>query len=820
MSRASDSSSSGPKGRGGAAYPSGTPPYGTSPGGDPAAASAAQSGKAGAKPGEPKTETTLTTRIRINIPGSRPIPPVVMRTPVGEDAEAGQDAAAASPDAPAAPSAPGGDHGGRKQSLPTRPKPAPRAPGTPPPGAVGYGADGEATGDKTSDWFAPRKSGAPAAPPAARRQAAAQAAAKQPPLPRRGAPGRPAGTERPAAQGGSPAAPRGGSPRAGAPRWERDPAVGGAVPQAQMPAAGPVSADSSLAGTGPWAGDGSATGAMPQVSLPGDPSATAATPWPAEQNVPGAGPVPGDPSVTGATPWPGDMAQGSAPGAAPWQGDPSTTASMPQAFAPGDPQTTGATPWPADPSTTGAVPQPPVPGGTPGGEVPWPGGGGQAPGTARRKGKAAGGRQAPGGAAFAPGRTDTPRQGVPAVGGDAPAPQGNAGGKGKKKGGPKAPAPAAGQTLVSGVPPVPPAAGQGPKSSVDSGAPRVPVPKPKPAPAVPKPPAAPAAKGAAKGAAKSAPKKKGRSKLVLLGGGLVALVGVAYGAGLLLDHADVPNGTTVLGVDIGGKSKDEAVKKLDAALGDRASAPLKLSVGGKTAELKPDVAGLSIDTQATVRAAAGRDYNPVTVLGSLVGGTRKAEPTVNVDEEKIAAALKTVAGQTGASKDGTIKFEPGKAVPVYGQPYEGLDVDKSVKAVSQAYRDRAASGQDKPVELTSSAQQPRVSKAEVDRMMKDFAEPAMSGLVTVQTDPAHKINFGPDRSLPKILSVKEVGGKLVENYDLDAIKELYGKAFDGVLIQRGDGTKKPVQPTDVAGALGKALRGKTPAERIATIPLS
>ncbi|MEH6376530.1 hypothetical protein V7793_19705, partial [Streptomyces sp. KLMMK] len=71
MSRESDSSSSGPQGRGGAAYPSGTPPYGSEEQARGAAAS---------RPEEPKTETTLTTRIRINIPGSRPIPPVIMRT--------------------------------------------------------------------------------------------------------------------------------------------------------------------------------------------------------------------------------------------------------------------------------------------------------------------------------------------------------------------------------------------------------------------------------------------------------------------------------------------------------------------------------------------------------------------------------------------------------------------------------------------------------------------------------------------------------------------------------------------------------------------
>ncbi|MFE2317799.1 hypothetical protein ACFXC8_32660, partial [Streptomyces sp. NPDC059441] len=90
MSRETDSSSSGPNGRGGAAYPSGTPPYGT----PTASENGADAGRSatGTPPEERKTETTLTTRIRINIPGSRPIPPVVVRTPVG-DAESSAEPA-------------------------------------------------------------------------------------------------------------------------------------------------------------------------------------------------------------------------------------------------------------------------------------------------------------------------------------------------------------------------------------------------------------------------------------------------------------------------------------------------------------------------------------------------------------------------------------------------------------------------------------------------------------------------------------------------------------------------------------------------------
>ncbi|MFD5647578.1 hypothetical protein ACFWIP_38860, partial [Streptomyces anulatus] len=93
MSRETDSSSSGPQGRGGAAYPSGTPPYGSRqyPSLHPSQDGSDENPESVAppRPEEPKTETTLTTRIRINIPGSRPIPPVVMRTPMAESDIAG-----------------------------------------------------------------------------------------------------------------------------------------------------------------------------------------------------------------------------------------------------------------------------------------------------------------------------------------------------------------------------------------------------------------------------------------------------------------------------------------------------------------------------------------------------------------------------------------------------------------------------------------------------------------------------------------------------------------------------------------------------------
>ncbi|MEU7049856.1 hypothetical protein AB0A67_15920, partial [Streptomyces eurythermus] len=133
MSRETDTPSSGPNGRGGAAYPSGTPPYGTPLASDDGTGA----GRSGTRPDEKKTETTLTTRIRINIPGSRPIPPVVVRKPVA-DGEGGGDDTPAAEERPTADRAPAADGTAEAPAEPA----------------------GQAE-EKTSDWFAPRKSGGP-----------------------------------------------------------------------------------------------------------------------------------------------------------------------------------------------------------------------------------------------------------------------------------------------------------------------------------------------------------------------------------------------------------------------------------------------------------------------------------------------------------------------------------------------------------------------------------------------------------------------------------------------------------------------------------
>ncbi|MET9366934.1 hypothetical protein ABZY00_03655 [Streptomyces griseoflavus] len=703
MSRETDTPSSGPNGRGGAAYPSGTPPYGI-----PAIPDeGTDAGRSAARPGERKTETTLTTRIRINIPGSRPIPPVVVRKPVKDaESQGTADAEASAAPAPAADTAP-------LPALPTRPAPSAQ-PAKP------------AAADKpASDWFAPRKGGSGNGT-----QGGGSANGTGAPSGSgSGAPGgAPAGPAAPAAPGG--ARPGTGRPGGvvgamGAPGGPRPGAATGSGPTGTTGATGGPVAPGHGGGTGSFdvtealAGGPAANGTRPGADRAGEPRhddppfPPDGGPAPVGQRGPGAQGLPNGPQgPAGPT---GGPVTGSGPMAPPAGGLPGGTG--------------------LSDDTAILTPQQPAEPGTPG---------------------------------YGP-RHDN----------------------------------VSGHTVTSGIPVVPPSAAFDAPGTGPAG------PRAQTAPKRPEPAAAPPASSS------KPPKKKGRSKLVLLGTGVVVVLGVAYGAGLLMNSSDVPKGTTVLGVDIGGGTRDDAVKKLDAALGDRLDKPLKLSVDGKTVELQPDNAGLQFDTDATAGDAATSDYNPVNVIGSLFGQQRVVDPVMPVDEEKLQAALENAAGGAGSVTEGSVRFESGKAVPVYPKAGQGIDVAKASSVVTEAYRTQVETGAAAAVNVPTSPQQPKVSKAEVDRMLKEFAEPAMSDIVTVQTDPAHSIPMSPEKSLWKFLRVQAVNGKLVDKPDLNALKELYGQTFDGVLITRGNGEKTAVTPQDVYGALRQALMSKT--DRVAVI---
>ncbi|MDH6141775.1 hypothetical protein P3T35_003796 [Kitasatospora sp. GP30] len=789
---------------GGDAYPSGTPPYGIpglgggfDPFGRNPGFDVPPGGPQEPEPETPKTETTLTTKISINIPGSRPIPPVVVRSAVKpEDGGAGEPPAAEPPAAPSGPrhrSAPPAapvlgvmDSSGRTSTPPDLP-PQWRTP---------QGKKSEASeSESTGEWFRPRQKSRPepvAAPTTATPAAGTPRFAAQPPA----APNQqqhPAGDPFGAAQGGGyPADPplafgREVPPSAGA----RDPFDTGAPdPFGTSPrdpfdtgardpfATGPRNPF----GTGPAgpAQGAPAPGAPAQGTPPfgaGAPGSAGGFPGPAQGN---AAPFSGEPAPQGGPLGDGGPAHpaADAPPASGREVPPYTTTAS--AAAPtATPRPTGTpgapgrfarpqqplTPFPGEPGRPSDEPEDTQIGGfdpITGEDRPTPG---RIPGGPPPTGLY-------GGQPTAPGRP-----------GPAPSPHGTAAGF------PNSPVPQG--SSLPGEP------GGRTAPGADAEPPAV------PKPAAPKPAAA---------------KPKGRSKvqklLVTGAGGVLFLGAAAYGTGLMLNQTDVPRGTKVLGTDIGGNSRDQAIHTLNATVGKIGQQPIQLKLGNQALTLDPTAAGLSFDTTATVDGLTKHSYNPSDVLQSLTGGSKNVPPVVHIDQAKLKAALDGLsAGSAQGLKEGYIQFsDTGDPVVVPGQPGQAVDDSTAVAQVAQSYQDRADGKTDAPVNLPVTAAQPKVATQTLQQTADGLGKTITSSNVLVWAG-TKQFRFGSKVAAKALTLVPDASGNIVPRWDLDQLGALIGNTFDKTQYRKSDGTLAPITTQDVADAIVSVYDKNTAAER-------
>ncbi|UQA97893.1 VanW family protein [Streptomyces halobius] len=217
--------------------------------------------------------------------------------------------------------------------------------------------------------------------------------------------------------------------------------------------------------------------------------------------------------------------------------------------------------------------------------------------------------------------------------------------------------------------------------------------------------------------------------MALLAGAAAAGFGALYVAGLLASGDDVPAGTRVRGVDIGGLSRSQAQEKLDQQIGRTWTEPVTARIGDRTATIDARAAGFSLDSAQTVAHAARAGADPLTVIGRLfTGGDRDIEPVIRADEAKARAMLtKTAERYDSTPRNGAISFEQGKPVPVEPRDGQSLDMRGAVEALRSAVLSRQAG----PVALPVRQREPSVDTAEMNRAMTQFARPAMSAPVTV-----------------------------------------------------------------------------------------
>ncbi|MGE7436908.1 hypothetical protein [Kitasatospora sp. NPDC001175] len=866
-------------GEGPDAYPSGTPPYGTGLPGGHAADPFGPGGTPGRRLGEdpaatepgadddtPKTETTLTTRIRINIPGSRPIPPVVMRSPVKNEESA----------APAEPSGPNGPR--HRSATPSSPvlgvmDPDPRAstpPNLPPEwqnaGQQAAPQPQSGSSDSTGEWFRPRQRGrqqdagpAPTGPGAGVSAAMAGAAAGATAAGARNEGGRPGGTATQTGQERMPGqepAPRGqGAPEQGLPgRADQARPGAGGVPGARPagPQASPFAADGQQRQPDGFVQDAGRGGAF-GAGGPATNDPYSAAPYRENAVEPGQGfPAAGNRQATDPfAPGParggrfaGAPAQADPFAAAPAKGDPFAGNPVPGGRfaggpAPADPFATGpgqtdpfaTRPGQGDPFRTEAAaprrraaPKQADPAGGPGsaagepedtqiggfepiGQDPQHGGISGLP-AANRFGAAP--PPAAGTDPFAPGRPGA--QATSTSDRPHPFPDGRpTQGRFAESPGFEAPAPFPG---VPGAPAGPPF-GAAPKGAEPGGNAEAPA-SPEAGKSAGPDAKAPQPK-AASGSSAPAKSRGGRVKK-LAGyavGGVLFAGAAAYGTGLMLNQSDIPKGTTVLGTDIGGDSRDQAVSTLDSSVGKAGQQPLKLKLGDQTVNLDPATAGLSFDTTATVDGLTKHTYDPVAVIGSLSGGSTAVEPQVKVDRAKLKAALQTLSGSSAQGlQEGFVRFTAaGQTEVVPGKAGQAVDANAAMDLIEQAYRDRAAGKPDAVVTVPVAAAQPKVTEDALRAAADSLGKSVLNGTVTVYAG-TKSFDFGKVTASQALTLAPDDSGKIVLKWDLDKLNDALKKvSFDKVKIKK-DGAPVQVTPQDVADGIASVIDKTAAKDRV------
>ncbi|WP_028479563.1 VanW family protein [Nocardia sp. CNY236] len=230
-------------------------------------------------------------------------------------------------------------------------------------------------------------------------------------------------------------------------------------------------------------------------------------------------------------------------------------------------------------------------------------------------------------------------------------------------------------------------------------------------------------------------------------GAVVALTGLAYLTDLLLSSGQVPRGTVVAGIDIGGMNPEAADARLRAEIDPRATTPLPVTIGQEQTTIVPSAAGLHADWAATWSRIGGQPLDPITRLTSL-WHTHEVVVASTVDEAALDREFTTLRRYDRPTVEGTIVFENARPVGVPPVPGRILDV----AAARTILLDNWALG--RPLDLPETTAPMTVRPEAVDHALRTVAEPAVSAPITLMgkgvsatLDPeqlASVLSFEPD----------------------------------------------------------------------------
>jgi hypothetical protein len=213
--------------------------------------------------------------------------------------------------------------------------------------------------------------------------------------------------------------------------------------------------------------------------------------------------------------------------------------------------------------------------------------------------------------------------------------------------------------------------------------------------------------------------------LLLAGAALAAAGLLGTGVAAAASADEVPRGTVVRDVDLGGLTRAEAVERLDGSFTAERTTPVSLLADGESLPLDPVRAGLRARRRGDRRRGAGRRLGrPAARAGGCrARGDAPSRPSTRRRWPSPWTWLATSFDRE--PREGSIRFDE-KAQPVVEQPVVGrtLDVGGAAEAVRDSFLEPEV---EVPVEVTEVETTPE----EVQEAVESIAEPAMAAPITV-----------------------------------------------------------------------------------------
>ena len=186
----------------------------------------------------------------------------------------------------------------------------------------------------------------------------------------------------------------------------------------------------------------------------------------------------------------------------------------------------------------------------------------------------------------------------------------------------------------------------------------------------------------------------------------------------------IPSGISVSGIDIGGKTRAEAMTYLDSQMSKKVKSKINLTAKTASISISPKKAGISVDLEATIEKAPERTVNPVNLFSLLTSET-DLTPTLKIDKEKFIKALRPLEIRTTKSpRDATITFK--ELEPQVVSSLSGTEIDrkKAIKAVKKYWLKKNV------IELPMKKVKPKASAKDATALL-EFARQAVSEPLTI-----------------------------------------------------------------------------------------